>query len=181
MAKPLTHNFTPEVLATFDKKKVETIRDNALRLGADDLVTICEADLAGRAPVTRTRVATSTKRVAAGPRSGGTQPKPGAVVTGYHFVCEKDHGVIDLGDGRFWSGSWDVADANVDDSLSVGAYLALHETRAQPSYRQGKVVGFRKAQQDDSVEFLVESQPKARAWVGAGAGDKGYKWGQIRS
>ncbi|HEV7414646.1 MAG TPA: hypothetical protein VGN98_00705 [Tianweitania sediminis] len=175
MTKKPAHTFTPETLKTFDKKKVETIRDNAVRLGADDLVAMCEEDLAARAPVARARSSSSssTRRVSA----GGSASRTGDVVGGYHFVCEKDHGVIDLGDGRFWSGTWTVSDADVDKSLDAGAYLALHETKSQPSYRQGKIVGYRKAPGDDEgVEFLVESQPKARAWVGAGSGDKGYKW-----
>lgn len=178
MTKKPAHNFTPESLATFDKKKVETIRDNAARLGAEDLVAMCEEDLAGRAPVARgTSSTSSTKRVTTGstPRA-----RVGGVIGGYHFVCEKDHGVIDLGDGRFWTGTWDVTQANVDQSLDAGAYLALHETKAQQSYRQGKIVGYRMAPGDDGVEFLVDTQPKSRSWAGAGSGDTGLKWVQAR-
>lgn len=185
MAKPLTHTFTPDVLKTFDKKKVETIRENALRLGADSLVEMCDLDLAERKPAISSRSATGRAPVRSTARLTGATSSPSRtdmVVSGYHFVCDKDFGVIDLGDGRFWTGSWVVTEANLDQSLSAGAYLALHQSKTQPSYRQGKIVGYRRASGDgdDAVEFLVDAAPKSRAWIGAGSGDTGYKWAKMR-
>lgn len=188
MVRPLTHAFTPEVLRTFDKKKVETIRDNAMRLGADDLAEMCELDLAERKPAIGASRSSSTSRTAsrspARLTNASSPSRANMVVSGFHFVCERDHGVIDLGDGRFWSGSWVIPEANVDQSLSAGAYLALHVSKTQPSYRQGKIVGYRKASDDsenpDAVEFLVNAAPKSRAWVGAGSGENGLKWAKVR-
>jgi hypothetical protein len=186
LVKPLTHAFTPDILRTFDKKKVETIRENAMRLGADELAQMCELDLAERKPaIGASRSSGTTKTSSRAPdRLGGASSPSRAnmVVSGFHFVGEKDQGVIDLGDGRFWTGSWTVPEANVDQSLSAGAYLALHVSKTQPSYRQGKIVGYRRVADDENaVEFLVEAAPKSRAWVGAGSGDQGLKWAKVRN
>ena len=189
MAKPLTHTFTPDILRTFDKKKVETIRENALRLGADELAQMCELDLAERKPAIGASRSSGTAkapaRSAARLTGTDTPSRTDMVVSGYHFVGEKDFGVIDLGDGRFWAGSWAVPEANVEQSLNAGAYLALHVSKTQPSYRQGKIVGYRKASGEgenaEAVEFLVDAAPKSRAWVGAGSGETGYKWAKLRA
>jgi hypothetical protein len=186
LAKPLAHNFTPDLLRTFDKKKVETIRENALRLGADDLAAMCDLELAERKPAIGSKSSGASRApVRSAPRNAAASSpsRTNMVVSGYHFVGEKDFGVVDLGDGRFWTGPWVVADANVDQSLSAGAYLALHEAKTQPSFRQGKIIGYRRASDSESteaVEFLVEAAPKSRAWVGAGSGDTGYKWAKLR-
>jgi hypothetical protein len=187
LVKPLTHAFTPDILRTFDKKKVETIRENALRLGADELAQMCELDLAERKPaIGASRSSSGTSRAparsAARIGSASSPSRTNMVVSGFHFVCEKDHGVIDLGDGRFWTGSWTVPEANVDQSLSAGAYLALHLSKTQPSYRQGKIVGYRRApdEGENALDFLVDAAPKSRAWVGAGSGDTGLKWAKVR-
>ncbi|GHD17069.1 hypothetical protein ACFOEZ_14475 [Tianweitania populi] len=186
MATPVKHKFTPEALAALDKKKVEIIRENAVRLRADDLIAMCDLDLAERKPAIGASRSTSTTRASARSTArigAGTSPsRTNMVVSGYHFVGERDYGVIDLGDGRFWTGSWTVPEANVDQSLTAGAYLALHVSKAQPSYRQGKIVGYRKASGDgdDAVEFLVDAAPKSRAWVGASSGDAGLKWAKMR-
>ena len=190
MATPVKHKFTPEALAALDKKKVEIIRENAVRLRADDLIAMCDLDLAERKPAIgasrSTSTSTSTSRTPARSTArisgAGSPSRTNMVVSGFHFVGEKDYGVIDLGDGRFWTGSWTVPEANVDQSLTAGAYLALHVSKTQPSYRQGKIVGYRKASGDgdDAVEFLVDAAPKSRAWVGASSGDAGLKWAKMR-
>lgn len=184
MAKPLTHTFTPEALRTFDKKKVETIRENALRLGADDLVEMCDLDLAERKPVVASR--SSTPRVAGGSTrrlaSDSTASRANMFVSGYHVVSESELGIVDLGDGRFWSHAVATGDADPDLSVNGGAYLALHKNKTVASHRQGKIIGFRKVADGDveGVEFLVDAEPKSRAWVGAGSGEVGFKWAKLR-
>ena len=170
MAKQYTHTYTPERLKELDKPKIETIRSNAQRLGADDLVAMCDVELNARKPISRRAAKVPSSRHSAD------------TVVGYHFVCGRDLGVTDLGDGRFWSGSWVVAEGNVDASVRVGAYLALHEAKAEHSYRQGKIVGYRKSPRDmvakrnEGIEFLVEATAQPIDWIGDGAGEKGYKW-----
>lgn len=87
MAKALTHSHTPEKLAAWDRGRLETLRDNARRLGAADVLQMCEEELARRAP------RTGPKRRAA------SEHAEGDVVTGYHFVCARGRGVTELADG----------------------------------------------------------------------------------
>jgi hypothetical protein len=182
--KTFSHQWTAEKLAAQDRKSVETIRDRALRLGVADLVELCEASLALK-PITKSKIA----RI--------TAPKRAAddVVVGYHFVCERGRGVTEASSGRFWSGSWVVAESNVSKSIQRGAYLALHEAKSEMSYRQGKIVDFRRSVRDmvpesdagpppqieEGIEFLVEEAGKAYEWVGRGAGEKGYRWAGAHS
>ena len=88
-------------------------------------------------------------------------------------------------DGTFWSGSWVVSKQNVENSLKYGAYLALHDSKAELSYRQGKIIGYRKtsrsmvSKNEDGIEFKVLAEEVPYEWVGAGAGEKGYKWSKL--
>lgn len=170
MVKALTHSHTPEKLASWDRGKLEALRDNARRLGAADVLQMCEEELARRAPRTERK------------KHSASDHTEGDVVTGYHFVCARGRGVTESTDGRFWSGSWVVAESNVRESLKFGAHLALHETKAEPSYRQGQIVDYRRSPRDmidkdnEGIEFLVQETGQSYEWVGAGAGEKGYEW-----
>jgi len=184
MAKAYSHNYTPEKLALESRKNVETIRKNAARLGAGDLVEMCDRDLELRAP-------TKSKRSQeAYPKSSDAD-----VVTGYHFVCARDRGVTRAGDGCFWSGSWVVGEGNVKNSLKYGAYLALHGSKSEASYRQGQILNYRRSPRDmlgtnksdpevkteEGIEFLVRETNEPYAWVGTSTGEKGYRWSKIAS
>jgi hypothetical protein len=184
MTKLYSHNYTAEKLALESRQNVETIRKNAVRLGAVDLVEMCDRDLQSRSPPKRA----GSKEIH--PKHSDTD-----VVTGYHFVCERDRGVTQIGDGRFWSGSWVAAEVNVKNSLRYGAYLALHESKSEASYRQGQILNYRRSPRDmlgskesageakteEGIEFLVQETNEPYAWVGAGAGEKGYRWTKIVS
>jgi hypothetical protein len=181
MAKSYTHNYTPEKLARETRENVETIRKNAARLGSDDLVDLCDRDLEAR-PSPKVKQSKKTF-----PRFSNTD-----VVTGYHFVCGRDRGVTQASDGKFWSGSWVVAEANAKNSLKYGAYLALHESRSEASYRQGQILDFRRSPRnmlggkqgeetriEEGIEFLVQETNESYDWVGEGTGEKGYRWTKI--
>ena len=56
-------------------------------------------------------------------------------VIGMHFVCKDELNVLDHGDGTFDTGFWKVA---LTHCASV-EYVALHQSRDRPSYRQGEV------------------------------------------
>jgi hypothetical protein len=183
MPKTYSHNYTQEKLASESRQNVETIRKNAFRLGAVDLVEMCDLDLASRIPP-KNKI-----RKQIHPKHSETD-----VVTGYHFVCERDRGVTQTGDGNFWSGSWVVAETNVKSSLKYGAYLALHESKSEASYRQGQILDYRHSPRDmlpdetgvavkteEGIEFLVKETNEPYAWVGGGAGEKGYRWTRIAS
>jgi hypothetical protein len=182
MAKSYSHNYTPEKLALESRENVETIRRNAARHGAIDLVKMCDSDL-------QTRPSPKSKQ------NKKTHPKLSDtdVVIGYHFVCGRDRGVTQIDNGRFWSGSWVVAEINVKNSLKYGAYLALHESKSETSYRQGQILDYRRsprgmlhsdklggeAKTDEGIEFLVEETNEPYVWVGESTGEKGYRWTKI--
>lgn len=170
-----SHSWTEEKLAREDKKTVQLLKERALKLGVSDLADMCDRDLARRVPKKNTQP----------PRTRSKSD----VVIGYHFVCGRDRGITESGAGRFWSGSWVVAETNAQKSLARGAYLALHEVKTEKSYRQGKIVDFRRSprdmlseigtglpQTDEGIEFLVEESSNPYVWVGDGAGEKGYLW-----
>lgn len=172
MAKA-SHSITSDKLATYKLEDLDNLRANALRLGADDVIQMCDEELAKRPP----RKAKIGRQQA--------EHHGGDVVTGYHFVCSRNRGVTEAGGGRFWSGSWVVAERNVQDSLRYGAYLALHESKADFSYRQGQLLDYRKASREmvakseDGIEFLIQETPQRYQWVGSGAGEKGYRWEKL--
>jgi hypothetical protein len=177
--KSLSHQWALEKLAAQDRKSVELILERASKHDAIDLVELCKCDLAQR-----TKKSVRAASIAMPHRSATD------VVIGYHFVCERGRGVTEAGSGRFSSGSWVVAEANVPKSIQVGAYLALHESKKEKSYRQGRVVDFRRSprdmvsqtdtgappQVDEGIEFLVEETGSAYDWFGSGSGEKGYRW-----
>ncbi len=169
----LKHNFTPEKLSTWDTAKLRVLHDNAVRQGASDLVEMCEWELERRKPQKA-------------PRLGQDEHSENSFVSEYHFVCAKDRGVIGAGPGKFWSGAWVVAEANVKKSIEYGAYLALHETKAETSYRQGRILDYRRGardmvdKQNEGIEFLIEETNHPLEWHGGGSGEKGYKWKPLR-
>jgi len=163
--------WTPERLTQLSKSEVENLRANAIRLSASELVAKCDEELGRRAPPKNS------------PRSGQRPSSSGDVVTGYHFVCANDRGVTPMDDGCFRSGSWVVSEDRVRQSIEYGAYLALHESKAVPSYRQGRILNYARTpramvdgEQPEGIEFLVEATNEAYEWVGTGAGEKGYRW-----
>jgi hypothetical protein len=175
--KSPSHSWTEEKLAREDKKTVQLLKERALKHGASDLADMCDRDLARRLPSKSSSARSSSVR------------SKSDVVIGYHFVCGRGRGVTESDAGRFWSGSWVVAELNAQKSLARGAYLALHEVKTEKSYRQGKIVDFRRSprdmladvgnglpQTDEGIEFLVQDTSSSYAWVGDGSGEKGYLW-----
>ena len=177
MTKPL-HQWTPEKLAAKSKKEIEVIRENALKKGVSDLVEMCDLDLEAKKPVSKPRATTTS-----------SAHSSDAFVEGYHFVCKNARGVAEDVAGKFRTGSWVVAESNVQKSLRYGAYIALHESKPDASYRQGKLIGYRRTIRDmladenggetkieEGIEFLVEETAQSYSWVGEATGEKGYKW-----
>lgn len=95
-------------------------------------------------------------------------------VVGVHFVCESERNVTDHGDGTFDSGFWWVAKKR----RATIEYLALQGSRSSRSYRQGRVIGVRDVEYEGKTRtiFTVRSEGSPRAWVGDGAGERGYLW-----
>lgn len=96
-------------------------------------------------------------------------------VIAMHFVCRNDLNVIDFGNGIFETGVWAVSAEAARTTLRV----ALHETRAHLSYRQGSVIDRRMVLHQGRTRFVfrVRDDGVAVPWVGGGTGEKGYAWG----
>ncbi len=76
-------------------------------------------------------------------------------------------------DGTFWSGIWIVARVHSERAPKVGAYLALHETKTEPSYRQGLITDWRRGTRaegkiGEGMEFLV--RPRTAPTTGSALG-----------
>ncbi len=148
----------PEKIASLDDRELKALRENAVRYEVADLAKLCEAELERRNPKRTPRV-----------QKSNVSKRQTGVVVGYHFVCKGDRGVTLLPAGRFKSGSWVVSEEQVKRSLEYGAYLALHESKTEPSYRQGHIAGYELKERDmlneedfepqtkHGVEFLVEA------------------------
>jgi transcriptional regulator with XRE-family HTH domain/predicted RNase H-like HicB family nuclease len=86
---------------------------------------------------------------------------------GIHFVCRDDKGVSELADGTFESRAWRVSRANVE----AAEYIALHQSKASPSYRQGRIIGYRfDTKRPDRYVFVCEAEPTSLAWPGNAKG-----------
>ncbi len=97
-----------------------------------------------------------------------------AHVIGLHFVCRDDRNVIDHGDGTFDTGFWYVSQRHAD----TAEYLALHDSRAQRSYRQGRVLDWWTTPYEGKtrIVFRVREDGVRREWCGGGTGERGYRW-----
>ena len=163
-------DWTAEKLGALDTKPLRELRANAERLNANDLVERCDAELTRRAPAPKQRNANPQQRNSI------------EYVAEYHFVCERDRGVVFEPDGTFWTGSWVVASYEVSRSIKHGAHVALHESKAEPSYRQGRLVGSRPMPRtmikktNTGLALRVMPTDSSLIWAGNGAGEKGYRW-----
>jgi hypothetical protein len=168
--------WTAERIAEKSLDEVKNLRENAERLGQADIVALCDADLARRKP---------TKP----PKPSKRQPND-RVVHGFHFVCPDETGVVLNVDGTRWSGTWVVDQRRVEQAVKIGAYVALHRDKSQPSYLQGVVRGWRvserelsyakgaKAKTPRGIDFLIEPTDRPLPWCGDGTGEKGYYYGE---
>ena len=94
-------------------------------------------------------------------------------VVGIHLVCRKGLNVEDLGNGYFKSGHWKISESRA----RTAQYLALHESKNQPSYRQGRIENWEPSEERPGrIIFFVKATDEANEWMGNGAGEKGYLW-----
>jgi hypothetical protein len=167
--RAIPNPWTAEKLSALDLTKLKVIRENAERKGAVDLVVMCDAQIAARRPAATSR------------QQNPARSEAGDVVTEYHFVCRDDRGVTFNPDGTFWSTSWVVSEEVIKKSLRYGAKLALHNSKAEQSYRQGTIKEYRRiddfadGEVESRIDFLVTSDDAPLDWAGSGAGEKGYK------
>jgi hypothetical protein len=169
--------WTPALVSALDLSQLRTLRENAVKLGEQEVTTLCDAELAVRAPA-------KTKEPKAAVRGSR---KKGQSVTEFHFICPRGHGVSRNPDGTFWSGVWVVDQVHAVRAVEIGTLLALHESKAHKSYEQGQIKGWRKvgrdrqygdvpAKREEGIDFLVSPTDEPLVWVGNATGEKGYKW-----
>lgn len=170
-------DWTPEKLSALGTDGLKSLRDNAAKKGVSDLVDLCDVELERRKP-----------KKAPGVGAGSRTHSSNDVVIGFHFVCAKEQGVTRNPDGLIWTGTWVVALTHAERAAKIGSYVALHESKAEPSYLQGTIKGFRQSERERSyaegqevqteygIDFLFEPGDQPREWVGDGSGEKGYAW-----
>lgn len=94
-------------------------------------------------------------------------------VVGIHLVCRQRLRVEELGNGEFKSGHWKISES----SANTAQYLALHESKNQPSYKQGIIEKWKRSEErPDRITFYVKATDEQKEWVGGGTGEKGYLW-----
>jgi hypothetical protein len=84
---------------------------------------------------------------------------------------------------HFRTGIWVVDKKHAITGIKIGAYVALHESKSKPSYRQGKIVGYEIKPRPgkripNGIDFLVEPSDESVRWHGDGAGERGYYYGE---
>ncbi|MBB3773253.1 hypothetical protein FHS55_003886 [Angulomicrobium tetraedrale] len=165
-------------LRAMETPQLKQLLANAEKRGASDLAAQCEEVLAERGPTSRG--ATPSGRASSGGATAARRVTRSGV-SAFHFVCENDRGVSMDGERFFWTGFWIVPEDEVIRAVKSGARLALHKSRTEPSYRQGKILDYRISPEDAGkkrnvgIEFLVAADDAALAWSGEGADEKGYR------
>ena len=159
----MKHNWSLEKLSALSPPKLEILRQNALRLGEVELARQCEE-------------LQQSRKV----RANGLPSRNETPVVGFHFVCQNDYEVKFLPDGSFWSGVWAVDQEHCDPAIAMNGYVALHESKSQPSYRQGLIVNWKleprtKGAKQLGVSFHLTPLTDALDWFGSGSGEKGYR------
>ncbi len=169
--------WTKEKVAARSNEEIETLRQNAAKRQRQDIVELCNEELARRKPA-------RTKK-------GSSNANPdhrGQYVAEFHFVCPNELGVIRNQDGTIWSGTWVVAEENAENAVRYGALVSLHSSRAEPSYLQGEIKGWRKSarkprysgeqltQVEEGIDFLFKPSDLPLPWKGDATGEKGYAW-----
>lgn len=172
--------WTAEKLARLTQTEVKILRENAAKQQNKTIVALCDDELSRRKP-------SKVKRI------GELRRSKEAVVHGFHFVCPSERGVTRNEDGTLWSGTWVVEKGHAERAVPIGAYLALHAAKAEPSYIQGVVRDWRSSKREAAyaedrpaktpigIDFLIEPDNRPREWHGDGAGEKGYFYGDEQS
>jgi hypothetical protein len=84
-----------------------------------------------------------------------------------------------------------VDEAHAEAAVKYGSMIALHIAKAEPSYLQGKIRGWKKqarqprnndgdlVSNSEGIEFEFEPTNNPLSWQGDAAGEKGYAWSPI--
>jgi hypothetical protein len=168
--------WTAEKIAAKSNDEIKILRENAIKHGAHDVLTLCDEELLKRVPPPKSARTVQSKR-----------NRRNTPVIGYHFVCRpEEKGVTRNSDGTAWSGTWVVSETQVEKSLSVGAYVALHLSHAEPSYLHGNIKAWRRSRREAEyaegqevktpvgTDFLLELTGERLPWRGEGTVERSY-------
>ena len=155
--------WTTEKLLALEPAKLERLRHNALVRDEAGLAAQC-LDI-------------QQSRKANLPKASRKALDP---VVGFHFVCKDDYEVTLEADGSFRSGVWAVDSDHCDPAIELGGYVALHDSKQNPSYRQGKIIGWTYKERSKGstamgVEFHLSPLGEPIHWYGRGSGERGYR------
>jgi hypothetical protein len=162
--------WTTEKIAKLSTEEIKALRANAAQRGEGEVVRLCDEELSRRSP----------------PRKSGKPPKShgdSRPVLGFHFVCPMELDVRWDG-SHFRTGIWAVKKKRVLTGMKIGAYVALHESKSKPSYRQGRIMSYEIKPRPGKripygIDFLVEPFNDPRSWPdGGGAGEKAFYYGE---
>lgn len=164
--------WTLEKISQLTLDQIKTLRQNAQ--GKDQsVVALCDEVLTAKKP----------KKV----KVPSNAHSPDAVPRGFHFKCVRGQGVFKNERG-IWTGTWVVRKNLAEKAVRAGSYVALHETKAEPSYIQGKLLDCQVSKREKQyaegksvkiaygIDFLFEPTDEPYTWVGDGAGERGYAW-----
>jgi hypothetical protein len=173
--------WTADQIAKRSTEEVQSLRKNADKLRRQEIVALCDAELTHRKPTPMKTL--RTKR--------SDENHIGQYVSEFHFVCPKELGIKREDDGLIWTGTWVVSPAHAKTAEDCGSLVALHTSRAEPSYLQGVIKAWRKSRReprysDDQlvktefgIDFQFEPTDKSIPWVGDATGERGYAWAPI--
>lgn len=168
--------WTAEKIAALTTQQIKDLKINAEKKGAAVVLALCDDELTRRKPAPK--------------RSTKLHSRKGHYVSCFHFICPKENEVIRNSGGTIWSGTWVVSEENAETSLRYGGKVALHTSKAEPSYLQGVIKGWRKSPRKNEyadgikvktshgIDFLLEPFNQQLLWVGDATGEKGYDWSE---
>jgi hypothetical protein len=172
-------NFTSEQIAKWTKEEINRVRDRAIKHDVKDVVKLCDTELEKRKPAKSPK----TERDRAS--------RAGQYVSEFHFVCPRESEVERGTSGVSRTGTWVVDEAHAEAAVKYGSMIALHIAKAEPSYLQGKIRGWKKqarqprnndgdlVSNSEGIEFEFEPTNNPLSWQGDAAGEKGYAWSPI--
>lgn len=175
----IAKEWSEERIAALATDEVKSLRENAARFGHQKTVDLCAAELAKRTPPKSKKPKTANVH------------RSGQYVSEFHFVCPSELGVTTNLDGTKWSGTWVVDEDHAIAAEKYGSIVALHASKAESSYLQGVVKGWRKSQREAKysgdqtvrtalgIDFLFEPSGTPTPWKGDATGEKGYAWSDV--
>ncbi len=171
--------WTRESLSKRTVEEINRVRERALKQSVNDLVALCDAELEKRKPQKK-------------PKSEQVHiNRAGHYVSEFHFVCPQESEVERDTSGSMRTGTWVVKETHAEIAVKYGSVVALHTTKAEPSYLQGRIKSWKKQARQprnadgelvsnkEGIEFEFEPTKDCLEWKGDSAGEKGYAWSPI--